>query len=445
MDQTPDGTPSSRRAAAVPSSRIARAARFGGLASRLAAGVAYGSAGRLARGERPALRDLVLTPGNVSRFAGELARMRGAAMKMGQLLSMDAGELLPPELAEILARLRADADPMPPRQLRDVLDAEWGRGWLTRFERFEVRPMAAASIGQVHRARLPDGRPLAVKVQYPGVRRAIDSDVANIGALIRLSGLMPPGVDLAPFLEEAKRQLHDEADYAREAGQLARFADFFEGDPDLALPRPVPEFSTRNVLAMTYVRGRPVEAMVGAPQAERDRIATVALDVMLRELFVFGTVQTDPNFANYRYDPETRRVGLLDFGAARDYSPERVALYRAMVLAARSGERGAMREAAVGIGVLSPRTAAHHVETVLDMIDVGAEPLRHAGAYDFGASRLVARLSAAGEALTFDPSFEEVPPMETLYLQRKVAGMHLLASRLGARVDVGALVERHLG
>ncbi|MEO0823345.1 MAG: AarF/ABC1/UbiB kinase family protein [Pseudomonadota bacterium] len=445
MDQTPKGVPSSGRAAAVPSSRLARVARFGGMASRLAAGVAVQGAGRLARGERPALRDLVLTPGNVTRFADELARMRGAAMKMGQLLSMDAGEFLPRELADILARLRADADHMPPRQLRDVLDAEWGRGWLQRFAKFEAHPMAAASIGQIHRARLPDGRELAIKVQYPGVRRSIDSDVANVGTLIRLSGLMPPGVALAPLLEEAKRQLHDEADYAREAGELARFAAFFAGDPDVTLPQPVPEFSTRNVLAMTFVRGRPVEAMAGAPQAERDHIATVLLDVMLRELFHFGSVQTDPNFANYRYDPETRRVVLLDFGAARDYAPERVALYRAMLLAARSGERAAMRDAAVAVGFLSQDTAAHHVDAVLDMIEVASEPLRRSGAYDFGTSTLVARLSGAGEALAFDPSFEEVPPMEVLYLQRKVAGMYLLANRLGARVDVGALIERRLG
>ncbi len=437
--------PSRGRPAAVPSSRVARVARFGGMASRMAATVAYAGAGQLARGHRPALRDLVLTPSNVARFADELARMRGAAMKMGQLLSMDAGDLIPRELADILARLRADADHMPPRQLRDVLDGEWAPGWLKRFAKFDARPIAAASIGQIHRARLPDGCDLAIKVQYPGVRRSIDSDVANVGTLIRLSGLMPPGIELAPFLEEAKRQLHDEADYAREATELARFADFFEGDPHVTLPRPVPELSTRNVLAMTFVRGQPVEEMIGAPQAERDHIATVLLDVMLRELFVFGAVQTAPNFANYRYDPDTRRVVLLDFGAARDYAPERVAVYREMVLAARTGDRDAMRAAAVAVGFLSEGTAAHHVEAVLDMIDVGAEPLRQTGTYDFGTSRLVARLSAAGEALALDQSFEEVPPMEVLYLQRKVAGMYLLASRLGARVDIGALVARYIG
>jgi len=444
MDQTPKGMPPRGRAAAVPSSRIARVARFGSMASRMAASVATKGAGQLARGQRPVLRDLVLTPGNVARFADELARMRGAAMKMGQLLSMDAGDVLPRELADILARLRADADHMPPRQLRTVLDTEWGPGWLKRFAKFEATPMAAASIGQIHRARLPYGTELAIKVQYPGVRRSIDSDVANVGTLIGLSGLMPPGVELAPFLAEAKRQLHDEADYTREAAELTRFADFFDGDPTVTMPRPVPEFCTHNVLAMTFVRGRPVEAMTGASQEERDHIATVLLDVLLRELFVFGAVQTDPNFANFRYDPESRRVVLLDFGAARDYAPERVAQYRAMVLAARSGDRRAMRRAANGVGFLAPETAEHHASAVLDLIEMGSEPVRNPGPYDFGSSRLVARLSGAGQALAFDQSFDVVPPMEVLYLQRKVAGMYLLANRLGARVDVGALLTRHL-
>lgn len=128
-----------------------------------------------ASGERVDLRALALSPENALRLTRELSHMRGAAMKVGQLMSMDAGELLPPEFAAILARLRADAHPMPPRQLRTVLDKAWGEGWYRRFERFDLRPLAAASIGQVHRALTPDGRDLAIKVQFPGVRESIES------------------------------------------------------------------------------------------------------------------------------------------------------------------------------------------------------------------------------------------------------------------------------
>ncbi|MEL7488035.1 MAG: AarF/UbiB family protein, partial [Pseudomonadota bacterium] len=183
------------KGAAVPRRRLSRAARFGGLAAGVAGDVALRGAGRALRGERPDLGSLLLTPANAARIADELAKLRGAAMKIGQLVSMDAGDLLPPEFAEIMARLRATAAPMPGRQLKSVLTENWGRDWLRRFDAFDVRPLAAASIGQVHRARTNDGRDLAIKIQYPGVRASIDSDVDNVATLINLSGLLPKDTD----------------------------------------------------------------------------------------------------------------------------------------------------------------------------------------------------------------------------------------------------------
>jgi predicted unusual protein kinase regulating ubiquinone biosynthesis (AarF/ABC1/UbiB family) len=145
-------------------------------------------------------------------------------MKLGQMLSLDAGDMLPAELTAILARLRDSAHHMPPAQLQKVLNAEWGADWRRRFAHFDPRPLAAASIGQVHRARLPDGRELAIKVQYPGVAASIDADVDNVATLLRLSNLLPASLDIAPLLEEAKRQLHEEADYVREAAQMRTIA-----------------------------------------------------------------------------------------------------------------------------------------------------------------------------------------------------------------------------
>ncbi|MGB4361451.1 MAG: AarF/UbiB family protein, partial [Rhodoferax sp.] len=155
----------------VPSSRLGRLARLGQMATGVAGNMLLAGARQLAQGKRPNLSDLLLTPANVNRVAQQLAQMRGAAMKLGQLVSMDAGDLLPPELAAILGRLRSDAQPMPQRQVQAVLSAAWGAGWQQRFEPFSFTPIAAASIGQVHRARTLDGRDLAIKIQYPGVRR----------------------------------------------------------------------------------------------------------------------------------------------------------------------------------------------------------------------------------------------------------------------------------
>ena len=267
------------------------------MATGIAGSVAMGGLRQVLAGQRPDMRGLLLTPANVSRLADQLARMRGAAMKVGQLVSMDAGEILPPELARIMARLRADADYMPPRQLRDVLTRAWGADWHRRFARFDVRPIAAASIGQVHRALTRDGRDLAIKVQYPGVARSIDSDVDNVGALIRLSGLLPPGFDLAPLLAEAKSQLRDETDYLREADQIRAFRDLL-GTGTFDLPDPQDDLTGEGVLAMTYLAGAPVEAIEDRPQATRDAVMRDLLDLMFREMFDYGLMQSDPHFAN---------------------------------------------------------------------------------------------------------------------------------------------------
>ena len=228
------------RPISVPSGRLNRVSRIGTLAAGVFGNMAVNGLVELSKGQRPQARDLLMTPRNIKRVADELAKMRGAAMKVGQLISMDTGEFLPPELAEIMARLRAEADFMPPKQLKQVLNTELSDNWLSRFSKFDVRPIAAASIGQVHKACLKDGREVAIKVQYPGIARSIDSDVANVGRLIKLSGMMPPGLELEPFLDEARNQLHEEADYVAEAAHLERFRGFLAEDERFLLPRVLP-------------------------------------------------------------------------------------------------------------------------------------------------------------------------------------------------------------
>ncbi len=281
-------------------------------------------------------------------------------MKLGQMISMDAGDLLPPELQTILSRLRDQAYRMPPAQLDKVLRAEWGADWRRRFRHFEAAPMAAASIGQVHRATLPDGRVLAIKVQSPGVRDSIGSDVDNVAPLLRVSTLIPPAIDLKPLLAEAKTQLAEEADYIREADRMRRFAERLAGNPRYVVPRPELSLTTPLVLAMDYIPGQPIETLVEADQETRDGAMTALIDLVLHELFDFGMMQTDPNFANYRWQPDTRRLVLLDFGAARDVPPETVASYRRLIEAGLAHDRDRIREIAVETGFLGEAAVAAH-------------------------------------------------------------------------------------
>ncbi|MEL6517587.1 MAG: AarF/ABC1/UbiB kinase family protein [Pseudomonadota bacterium] len=436
--------PTLSRPVAIPQTRLSRLARLGTMASGVAGGMAVEGVRQLGRGERPELRDLLLTPSNISRVTDQLARMRGAAMKVGQLVSMDTGDVLPPELAQIMARLRAEADHMPPKQLKSVLTATWGPDWLKPFRRFDVRPIAAASIGQVHRAQTRDGRDLALKIQYPGVRRSIDSDVTNVGALIKVSGLLPPGLDMGPLLDEARKQLHEETDYAREGAQLRRFGALMADVPDVVLPELAEDLTTETVLAMSFVAGTPVEDMAEAPQEVRDRIGAQLIDLTLRELFALRVMQTDPNFANFLYDAEAGQLVLLDFGAARDI-PERVVdQYRALMRAGLAEDRAALERVSKEIGFFAPDSAAHHKAAILDMIWSVFGALRAPGAFDFADPTLQDEMRVAGMALGADRTFAHVPPMDVLFVQRKFAGMFLLAARLGARVDVREVVGRYV-
>ncbi|MEM6440687.1 MAG: AarF/ABC1/UbiB kinase family protein [Pseudomonadota bacterium] len=436
---------SGARAAAVPSSRLARLGRLGAMTAGVAGDMALNGAAQAVRGRRPAWRDLLMTPGNITRVADQLAHMRGAAMKVGQLLSMDAGEVLPPELAEIMGRLRADAHFMPPRQLRQVLDREWPKGWRSAFARFDLTPMAAASIGQVHRARLKDGPELAVKIQYPGVARSIDSDVANVGALVKMTGLLPEGFDLTPYLAAACEQLREETDYELEGRRLTAFRERLAGDDRFVLPERVEAWTTERILAMTYVEGEPIEAVAAQPQAERDRVAHALTDLLLAELLRFGVMQTDPNFANYRYDPATGRIVLLDFGATRELDGEVARLYRALLTAGRAGDRSELARLAEQIGFVDADTAPAHRETVFAMIGAIFDDLRASPVLDYAATDLPDRMQRQGMALA-ETGFVPPPlPIDVLYLQRKFGGMFLLLSRLKARVAAGELLDMHLG
>jgi len=432
------------RGRAVPSGRASRLGVFGRLAGGLAGGIAAEGARRLARGERPRMRDMILTPGNAARMADRLSHLRGAAMKMGQMISMDAGEMLPPELAEILARVRDQAHRMPPRQLRDVLNREWGEGWRTRFSAFDATPIAAASIGQVHRATTQDGRELAIKVQYPGVRQSIDADVDNVATLLRVSGLLPKELDLAPLLLEAKRQLHEEADYEREGAQMMRYRALLSGEQDYVVPAIVPDFSTANVLAMDYLPGRPIEALVDAPQEERDRVTASIIALVLRELFELGVMQTDPNFANFRYQPESGKLVLLDFGATRDMEPEVAAVYRRLLAAGLAEDRDAVRAAAVEAGFVGPGVLEHHREPLDRIIDIIVTEMSREGPFDFGDRAFVGTVRDLGMEIAADRAIWHIPPIETLFVQRKISGTALLGARLKARVDVRGMVEERV-
>ncbi|AMK00528.1 ubiquinol-cytochrome C reductase [Alteromonas macleodii] len=432
-----------RSSRAVPSSRLSRIGRLGSLAGRIAGNVVSQGAGQLLKGEKPALSSLLLTPKNISNIADQLASMRGAAMKLGQLISMDAGDFLPEELAVILGRLRDDADPMPKDQLIATLNQSWGEKWQDDLLYFSFAPIAAASIGQVHKVITMDGRMLAVKVQYPGVKKSIDSDVDNVATLIKLTGLVPKSLDINPLLQEAKAQLHQEADYVREADMLNRYRALVEstdtlckGNKAFVIPQTFAPLTTSTVLAMDFIEAQDLDALLNEPQDVRDAVMTALMTLFFNEIFHFKLLQSDPNLANYQFKPDTKEIVLLDFGATRDVPDAISVQYQALLNSAAANDRAMMQQAAFRIGLIDESHSQTQIDAVINIGMEACEAIRCEGAYDFGQSDLIARLHEKGMALTMEHNFWHTPPVDALFIHRKLGGLFLLAKRLKAKVDM---------
>jgi aarF domain-containing kinase len=326
----------------------------------MSAGAAAEGVSRLAasaiRGQRPDLSQLMVIPGNAKKLAQRLSRMRGVVMKLGQLMSMDGQGVLPPQFAALWAPLRKSAHHMPTAQFQQVLKREDGAQWPDCFRHFDTTPIAAASIGQVHCTQGHEDKLLALKIQYPGVRQSIVSDIANIALLGRLPALVPAGMGGAslfkPLLGELRTQLLHETDYRAEAHATKRHKLALGEDPVLHVPAIDAAHCTAHILASEFVADVAVDQLAGDQhsQALRDSVALTLCRLALREFFEMRRVQTDPNCGSYWYDARSGRIALLDFGATQNVAPGRVARLRALALALRDNDAKRTRAAATAGG-----------------------------------------------------------------------------------------------
>ncbi len=423
----------------VPGGKAMRLTHMLTLASSVAGSVFVNGVTQLSRGQKPDVKDLILTPANAQRLASRLMKMRGAALKVGQLISMDAGEILPKELTLILSKLRDDADPMPFSQLVECLEHEWGQDWPGFFKQFSFTPIAAASIGQVHTAVSHDDQKLALKIQYPNVEKSIDSDVDNVAGLMRLSGLVPDDNKLNHLFDETKRQLHMEADYLAEADWLMRFKNSLANRSDIVVPQVYPEYTTKKILAMSYHEGIKIDALTSLPQNEKNTIAITLVELLLLEIFVIKYVQTDPNLANYLYDPSSKRIVLLDFGAVRKIPGHISDAYRQIMSASINSNNTLIDNACEKIGFFKDKINPQQRKLVVDLFNLACEPLKTDSTYDFGQSSLAAQISQQAMNLSTDKSQWHTPPADALFLHRKIAGTYLLLARLNANINVSRI------
>lgn len=424
------------RQSAIPSNRFNRLFRLGRLASGIAGSALQEGAKKVIRGERPVASDMLLTPANANRISSQLSEMRGAVMKIGQLLSMEAGDILPKDLTDILSNLRDSAHSMPLPDLHGVLAEAWGKNWQGLFTCFDEQPFAAASIGQVHEAVDRQGRHLAIKVQYPGIVKSIDSDVDNVASLLRWFKLLPPELDIQPLLDAAKQQLHDEADYQLEAKYLMTYRERIADDDVFRVPEVIHTLSTENVLAMTFIEGESIEAVVEQHPELRNQLATRIIDLSLKEFLNWGMVQTDANFANFKYNARDNTIGLLDFGALRIYDSGRSVSFTRLLRAAMEQDLEQIVNAACAVGYIKKDDPFNYRMAIADLVQTAAEPAMHEGDYNFKNSLLSQRLSDKLLTLRSQKGFQRIPPADVIFLHRKLAGIYLLCANINAHVDV---------
>jgi aarF domain-containing kinase len=439
----PERVPYALRESAVPSSRFGRMWQYAGLGTSMALGAVGESLRRATGSAASTTGSLMLSPGNIEILVAKLSKMRGAALKLGQMISIQDMKMLPPQIHEVLQRVQDSADYMPAFQRNKVLRANLGDEWRDLFESFEDVPIAAASIGQVHKAVLKSGEAVAVKIQYPGVASSISSDLNNLSVLLTASRLLPRGLFLDKTISNARTELGWECDYTREADYQTRFRDFLKDDTDaFRVPKVFPEACGREVLTAELMHGVGVTKLKNLSQEQRDWIGTQILRLCLREIVEFKTMQTDPNWTNFMFNAKDLKVELLDFGASREYPDEFVEPYINILMGASRGDRNTIRDRSIELGYLtgdeSPAMLNAHIQSVLTL----AEPFKADGPdiYDFRDQTITDRVRELIPVMVKERLAP--PPEETYSLHRKLSGAFLLCARLGSRVPCRELFRK---
>ncbi|XP_061537456.1 atypical kinase COQ8B, mitochondrial [Phycodurus eques] len=420
----------------VPATRISRLANFGGLAVGLGIGAIAELAKQSLGGKRKDMNALLDSPllseANVERIVNTLCKVRGAALKIGQMLSIQDNSFINPQLQKIFERVRQSADFMPTWQMNNALEKELGPGWREKLSSFEDKPFAAASIGQVHHGVLKDGREIAMKIQYPGVAESIHSDINNLMSVLKLSVVLPEGLFADSSLEVLQRELAWECDYEREAECAKKFRSLLEGDSFFQVPEVIDEMSTRRVLAMELVQGVPLDCCVDLDQETRNQICFNILQLCLRELFEFRFMQTDPNWANFFYNSETNKVVLLDFGACRSYPESFTNDYIEVVHAASVGDQATVLSKSKDLKFLTGFETKAFKEAHVEAVMILGEAFASSEPFEFGTQSTTQRIQSLVPVMLRHRLTP--PPEETYSLHRKMAGSFLICSKLKARI-----------
>lgn len=380
-------------------------------------------------------------------IAENLSQLKGAAMKAGQLLSLDASDYMPPEAVEILAKLQSKADPVEWPIMQKVLQEELGKKRISEFKNLSTSPAASASIGQVHRAQL-EGRDVAIKIQYPGVRESIDSDL-RILKTIAQSFVTVTGrkISLDELFDELSLVLHQEADYELELRNMEEFRRLLANEPDFLVPEPLPSHSASRVLTMTWQEGLPVTEWVKTHPSyqARELVGRRILDLYCKEFYEWGFVQTDPNYANFLVQDDPTRIVLLDFGASLRYSPEFRREYIELLKALSTLDRQKIVRTFVGFGLMDDRESEESKELFADLLINSLEPFQPGKQpFRFRDDEYAKRSREVGQKFSQSLKYS-APPRKILFLHRKLGGVFTMLKKLDVQLNLSPYWEKMVG
>jgi aarF domain-containing kinase len=431
-----------RTPAEIPSGAGGRLARIGAAGAGILARTAVAAVRKAGAG--PAAReaiDAATHEANALQIFDAMGRLKGAFLKVGQLLSQQSHSL-PDAYVSRLAELQQQAPPMHGTLARLQLRNELGRPPGEVFAAFAREPFAAASLGQVHRARLASGEAVAVKIQYPGIERSITSDFAILRGLLRTAPLGDRRPALERAIEEVEQHLAQETDYRREADSLEELGGLLEEVPGIRVPQVFRELSTRRVLTLEYLEGRHAAEWLrtGPSQEDRDREAERLLDLFFRQTLVFGLLHADPHPGNFLFLPGGG-IGVLDFGCVKRFTPEFVSNHRRL-LQIPVDDEAALVACYGEIGLFDPAAdpAGEQRRLLLAMQRLDAAKYHREERFDFGD---------AGSLRAFTALLQDLlraglaQPDFILYIRTKL-GIYSLLHQLGARVDCRRIVTPYL-
>lgn len=392
----------------------------------------------------------LLLKGQAKSIAEELGRLKGSLMKAGQMLSVYGEHFLPKEANDILKSLQMDSQAVAWDQIEKVLVSELSPEKLEKLK-IDEEPIGTASLGQVHRAQIrATGEWVAIKVQYPGVEKAIDSDLKSLKSFLNMLKLIPSGPYLDSVLNEIKEMLMQETDYYFEADNTIKYGELLKNDARFVVPKVFKEFSTKKVITTSLEVGiRPDDpAILTLKQSRRNQIAWNFLDLYFKELFDWGVVQTDPHLGNYKIklSPDGRdQIVLLDFGAVRNYPDEFLIHYRFMIKAAFEENPKELTKQALQLKFLFSEDKEELRTAFEQFCLLTVEPFKstEAEGYDWKKSDLPGRLTRKAFAIIQGFPLRP-PPKEIVFLDRKTAGVFIFLSVLGAKFDSKPLLLRYL-